>query len=73
MNRFKNFIEWHLFGVCTWVGDKMGISTLTIRKYFIYLSFLTLGSPVVIYLVMAFFMNLKRYMMSGRRNPLRYL
>jgi phage shock protein PspC (stress-responsive transcriptional regulator) len=73
MNRFKNFIEWHVFGVCSWIGDKVGISPLTIRKYFIYVSFLTLGSPVVIYLIMAFFMNLKRYVMSGKRNPLRYL
>ena len=73
MNRCKNFIEWHVFGVCSWAGDKMGISPVTIRKYFIYVSFLTLGSPIVIYLVTAFFMNLKHYVMSGKRNPLRYL
>ena len=45
MNRIKHFVEWHVFGVCTAIGDKMGIATATIRKYFIYISFMTMGSP----------------------------
>jgi len=50
----------------------MGISTFTIRKYFMYISCLTLGSPVVFYFILAFWMNLKRYMLQSKRNPLRY-
>ena len=73
MNRVKQFIEWHVFGVCTAVGEKMGIATSTIRKYFIYISFLTIGSPVIIYLFIAFWLNIKRYILDARRNPLRYL
>ena len=73
MNRVKQFIEWHVFGVCTAVGEKMGIATSTIRKYFIYISFLTIGSPVIIYLFIAFWLNVKRYILDARRNPLRYL
>lgn len=73
MNRFKFFIEMHVFGVCTAIGEKMGIATSTIRKYFIYTSFITMGSPVIIYLFVAFWMNVKRYMINARRNPLRYL
>lgn len=73
MNRFKSFVEWHAFGVCTYIGEKLGIATSTIRKYFIYISFLTMGSPVIVYLFVAFWMNIKNYILSARRNPLKYL
>lgn len=73
MNRLRYFIEMQVFGVCTAIGEKMGIATSTIRKYFIYISFLTMGSPVVIYFFVAFWMNIKRYIFNARRNPLRYL
>lgn len=72
MNRLKNFIEWQAFGVCSAIGDKLGIATSRIRMWFMYISFLTLGSPLIIYMVLAFWMNMKRYMTAARRNPLRY-
>ena len=71
MNRLKHFVEWHVFGVCETIGEKMGVATTTIRKYFIYMSFLTVGSPLIIYLFVAFWMNVKQYILSRRRNPLR--
>lgn len=73
MNRLRYFIEWQVFGVCTAIGERMGIATSTIRKYFIYISFLTMGSPVVIYFFVAFWLNIKRYILNARRNPFRYL
>ena len=73
MNKIKHFIEWQVFGVCTAIGEKMGIATSVIRKYFIYISFLTLGSPVIFYLFLAFWMNIKNYIQSSRRNPVRIL
>lgn len=73
MNRLKQFIEWHVFGVCTAIGEKMGVATSTIRKYFIYMSFFTLGSPVIIYLFVAFWMNVKKYILIATRNPLKHL
>lgn len=73
MNRFKNFVEWHAFGVCTAIGEKMGIATSRIRMWFIYISFLTMGSPIVIYMILAFWMNIKEYILNARRNPLKYL
>ena len=73
MNQLKNFIEWQAFGVCTAIGEKMGIATSRIRMWFIYISFLTLGSPVVIYMITAFWLNMKRYIWAARRNPIRYL
>jgi len=69
----KSFIEYQAFGVCSAMGEKLGIATSRIRMWFIYISFLTLGSPVIVYMVLAFWMNLKRYVMMRRRNPLRWL
>lgn len=57
------------FGVCTYLGEKFNIATSRIRLYFIYLSFLTMGSPVIIYFFLAFWMNLKQYIFSSKRNP----
>ena len=73
MNKLKTFIEWKAFGVCAAIGERLGIATSRIRMWFIYVSFLTLGSPVIIYMVMAFWMNMKRYILAARRNPIRYL
>lgn len=73
MNRFRHFIEWQVFGVCTAIGEKMGIATSQIRKWFMYASLLTMGSPIIIYMMLAFWMNMKRYILAARRNPLRYL
>ncbi|HZH94763.1 MAG TPA: PspC family transcriptional regulator [Flavisolibacter sp.] len=73
MNRLKNFIEWQAFGVCAAIGNRMGIATSRIRMWFIYISFLTFGSPVIIYMITAFWMNMKRYILAARRNPVRYL
>ena len=72
MKRLRQFVEWHVFGVCSYIGEKMGIASSTIRKYFIYISFLTMGSPIIIYLFIAFWMNIKNYILSAKRDPLRY-
>ncbi len=73
MNKVREFLELHAFGVCTAIGEKMGIATTRIRMWFIYISFLTLGSPLIIYMVLAFWINIKNYILSAKRNPLRYL
>ena len=73
MKSLKYFIEWHVFGVCAAIGERLGIATSTIRKNFIYLSVITMGSPVILYLFIAFWMNVKQYILNARRNPLKYL
>ncbi|MGN7819489.1 PspC domain-containing protein [Chitinophaga varians] len=73
MNRIKDFLEWKAFGVCTAIGEKLGVATSRIRFFFIYATFLTMGSPVIVYMILAFWMNMKNYILNGRRNPLRYL
>ena len=73
MDRLRNFVEWNLFGVCTAIGNRMGIATSKIRQYFMYASLLTFGSPVIIYLVLAFWRNIRKYMIAAKRNPWYYL
>ncbi len=66
MEHLRYFIEKQAFGVCTQLGERMNISASSVRLYFIYASFLTLGSPVVIYLALAFWMELSTHL--RRRN-----
>jgi len=65
MNIIKNIIEKQVFGVCSTIGRRIGIKISTVRLYFIYLSFGTLGSPVIIYLFLAFWLNIKSYLKQG--------
>ncbi|MFZ4542802.1 MAG: PspC domain-containing protein [Saprospiraceae bacterium] len=58
---FRNNIETMAFGVCAYLGEKMGIAASRVRMYFIYVSFLTFGSPAILYFIIAFWLNVKRY------------
>ena len=73
MNKFKSFVEWNAFGVCSAIGNRMGIATSKIRQYFIYATVLTMGSPIIIYMVLAFLRNIRKYMSAAKRNPWYYL
>ena len=55
------FFEVQSYGVCGWIARKIGISTYKVRLGFIYLSFLTFGSPVLLYLVLAWILEHKHY------------
>lgn len=66
MNLIK-YIERYAFGICTLLGEKFGIRASTIRLYFIYVSFFTFGSPVVLYLAIAFWLNIKHYMLARKQ------
>ncbi len=61
----RHFLEKSAFGVCQRIGELLKINPARIRLYFIYLSFITFGSPLVIYLIMAFWMNIRKYISSG--------
>lgn len=66
MKRLQYFIESRAFGVCTMLGEKLGFASSSIRLSFIYLSFLTMGSPVIIYLALAFWMNVRKHLRRER-------
>jgi phage shock protein C len=61
IGKIQVFCERQTFGVCTWWGKKLGMDSGRIRKAFIYTSFVTFGSPLVIYLAMAFILENKNY------------
>lgn len=63
---FKVSIEKSVFGVCSYLAQKMGVRSARVRVYFIYLTFATLGSPILIYLATAFWLNVRKYIRSGR-------
>lgn len=66
MKQLKNLLERSAFGVCSYLGDKMGIASARVRVYFIYISFVTLGSPLIFYLFVAFWLNIRRYIKRSR-------
>ena len=68
MKRIQDFFEEQAFGVCTRLGEKLGIATSSIRLFFIYASFLTFGSPVILYLTLAFVMNLRKHFRRNRNS-----
>jgi phage shock protein C len=50
----SSYFEKHTFGVCSSIAERMGVKVKNVRLSFIYLSFLTVGSPVGVYLVLLF-------------------
>ncbi|WP_460892494.1 PspC domain-containing protein [Rufibacter soli] len=66
MKQVQLFLESQAFGVCTKLGEKLGLATSSIRLSFIYLSFLTFGSPVLVYLVLAFWLNIRKHLRRER-------
>jgi phage shock protein PspC (stress-responsive transcriptional regulator) len=66
--KIQDFFEAHAFGVCTRLGEKLGMATSSIRLFFIYASFLTFGSPILIYLALAFVMNIRKHL--RKRSPI---
>ncbi len=71
MDKIIKLLEDQAFGVCTRLGEYMGLSIVSIRLFFIYASFLTFGSPILLYLALAFVMNIRRSM-RRRRNTIWY-
>ncbi len=55
----KTWFEKQAFGVCEWWAHKLNIKLEQVRLSFIYLSFITAGLHLVVYLVMAFVLQHK--------------
>jgi phage shock protein PspC (stress-responsive transcriptional regulator) len=65
MKDLVSFFENRAFGVCASIAEKLGMSSTSVRLFFIYASFFTFGSPVLIYLVLAFLKDFKAYIRKG--------
>jgi phage shock protein C len=66
MKKIQKFFETQTFGVCTRMGEKLDIPISSIRIFFIYASFLTFGSPVIIYFGLAWIMNFRKHMRNSK-------
>ncbi|WP_143961746.1 PspC domain-containing protein [Litoribacter populi] len=61
MEKIKIFFEDRAFGVCSKLGERLNFPIDSIRLFFIYSSFITLGSPVIFYVSMAMLMKVRKY------------
>ena len=61
------FFELRSFGVSTWFANKFGVKVSKVRLFFIYVSFIGLGSPLILYLVMAFILEHKHIFKFQKR------
>lgn len=62
----RHFFERHGFYVSSRMADKLGIRAKSIRIFFIYLSFATLGIGFAVYLTLAFWLKLKDMVYAKR-------
>ena len=61
ISKIRSYVEPHAFGVCTYLGKKLGIASYHVRLFFIYATFIANWSPIILYMVLAFWMNMKKF------------
>ena len=55
------FFERRSFGVCSYLGEHLGISISKIRLFFIYSSFLAVGFPIIFYFLAGIVLDIRNY------------
>lgn len=66
MEKLMVFLEQRSFGVCSYLGERLGISISKIRLFFIYSSFLAVGFPVIFYLLAGIVLDIRNYIKRTR-------
>ncbi len=66
IEKIRSFFEKNGFEVSSRLGQRIGLSADLVRLFFIYTSFVTFGSPLIIYLTLAFMMRTKDYLVQRR-------
>jgi hypothetical protein len=70
LEQIKYQIEQKAFGLFSFLGDKLGIESRRIRLFFIYISFIAVGSPFLVAgMVVDFWRNMWQYI-KGRGKSL---
>ncbi|MBA0884352.1 PspC domain-containing protein [Flavobacterium undicola] len=64
--KLKFFLEKHGFHVSSRLADKLGMRANSVRLFFIYISFVTVGLGFGIYLILAFWIRLKDLIRAKR-------
>jgi hypothetical protein len=65
--KLKYFFEKHGFHVSSRLADKLGMRASSVRIFFIYISFVTVGLGFGVYLTLAFWIKLKD-LIKGKRS-----
>ncbi|MDR3272402.1 MAG: PspC family transcriptional regulator [Flavobacteriaceae bacterium] len=68
MTKLRTMFEAHGFDVISRISEKFGMRASKLRLFFIYLSFITLGSVFALYLTTAFFLWIKDSIFIKRRS-----
>jgi hypothetical protein len=66
INSIRYFFEKHGFHVSSRLADKLGMRANSVRLFFIYISFVTVGLGFGIYLTLAFWIRLKDLIRAKR-------
>lgn len=62
----RHYLEKRGFYVCSRLADRLGMKARSVRLFFIYVSFATLGVWFAIYLTLAFWLKLKDLVYTKR-------
>ena len=62
----RHYFERHGYYVCSRLADRLGMRAKSVRLFFIYLSFATLGVWFAIYLTLGFSLRLKDLIYTKR-------
>jgi len=62
----RHYLEKHGFYVSSRMADKLGMRAKSVRLFFIYASFFTMGAGFIIYLILAFWLKLKDLVYTKR-------
>ncbi|AVR45736.1 PspC family transcriptional regulator [Christiangramia fulva] len=62
----RHYFEKHGFYVSSRLADKLGIRAKSVRLFFIYASFFTMGVGFIMYLILAFWLKLKDLVYTKR-------
>ncbi|WP_396147138.1 PspC domain-containing protein [Flavobacterium sp.] len=66
INSIRYFFEKHGFHVSSRLADRLGMRANSVRLFFIYISFVTVGLGFGIYLTLAFWIKLKDLIRAKR-------
>lgn len=64
--KIRHYFEKHGFYVSSRLADRLGMRAKSVRLFFIYLSFATLGVGFVLYITAAFWLKLKDLVYTKR-------
>lgn len=66
VNKIRSYFEKQGFDVLSRTADRLGVKASRVRLFFIYASFMTLGSPLIVYFGLMFLIQLKDSIHSRR-------